>query len=256
MLVDSHCHLDCLDLQTRSLADVLQQAAAADVNYFLCPGVDIEHAANVLAIAKQYSNVVAAIGKHPTETGHNPSVAELVTLGNDKIVVGIGETGLDYAGCETEAAKEQQRQLFRVHIQAAKELHKPLIIHSREAAQDILTILREEQAATVGGVLHCFTEDLAMAQAAMDLNFYISLSGIITFKKADSLRAVAMELPLDKILIETDAPYLAPVPMRGKPNEPAYLRYIAEFLAKLRGIAYQQLAEQTTANFFRLFGRC
>jgi TatD DNase family protein len=192
---------------------------------------------------------------HPTEEGaREPSVTELCELAADPRVIGIGETGLDYAACQDDlAAQEKQCQLFVKHIQAARQMQKPLIIHSRMAGADIIRILRDENAAAIGGVMHCFAEDLAMAEAALDLGFYISFSGIITFKNADSLREIAKKVPLDRVLLETDAPYLAPVPMRGKQNVPTYLRYTAECFAALRGLTLQEVATQTTANFFRLF---
>lgn len=252
MLIDSHCHLDRLDFTHKNLDAILLDAAEVDVNYFLCPGIDLEHFANILQIATTHKNIVISVGRHPTEEGHIPSVNELCEFGNDHLVVAVGETGLDYFYCKTENDKELQRQLFRTHIRAAIELKKPLIIHSREAATDIIAILREEHAEIVGGVMHCYTESLEMAQAALGLNFNISFSGIITFKNADKLRAVAKEIPLNKILIETDAPYLAPVPMRGKSNEPKYLPYIAAELAKLHNISVAELSKHTTENFFRM----
>lgn len=255
MLIDSHCHLDQLDFQHKNLDDYLKAASLADVRFFLCPGIKLENVPAILDIAHKHPNIVVTVGKHPTELGIDPTVDELVKLGNDNKVVGIGETGLDYYYCKTEAEKEQQRQLFRIHVKAAKLLNKPLVIHSREAATDILQILQEENAAAIGGVLHCFTESLQDAAAALAMNFYISFSGIVTFKNAANLREVAQKVPLARMLIETDAPYLAPVPMRGKANEPAFLHYIAEYLANLRGITYNELAEQTSRNFFELFGK-
>lgn len=253
MLVDSHCHLDRLDL-TKYHDDLGAAIAAANdsgVDHFLCPGITLASFAKILAIAEKYQNVMVAVGTHPTEDVSFPTVKELVEIGANSLVAAVGETGLDYFYCKDEQEKENQRQLFKIHIQAAKELQKPLIIHSRLAAQDIVRILQEEQAASVGGVMHCYTENFAMAEAAMELNFLISFSGIITFKNADALRAVAKKIPLDKMLIETDAPYLAPVPMRGKPNEPAFLHYTAEYLAKYLGLSLDDFAGQTTENYFR-----
>lgn len=253
MLVDSHCHLDRLDFAAKDLAAYLEDAAKAGVKFFLCPGIDLEHFPQILQIADTHENIVVTVGRHPTETGRIPTVTELVELGSNKLVVGVGETGLDYYYCKSEADKEAQRELFRIHIRAAKELNKPLVIHSREAAGDIIAILKEEQASAVGGVLHCYTESLEAAQATLELNFYISFSGIITFKNADNLREVAQAIPVEKMLLETDSPYLAPVPKRGKPNEPAFLSYVAETMARIHKISLQSLAEQTTANFFNLF---
>jgi TatD DNase family protein len=253
MLVDSHCHLDMLDFTQKNLATILQDAAQADVKFFLCPGVDIENFPNILRLAAAHKNIVASIGRHPTEKGEIPTIDKLLELGSDKLVMGVGETGLDYSRLGSEAEKILQQDLFRVHIRAAKELNKPLIIHSRDATEDIIKILRAERAEEIGGVFHCFADSLEAAATAIELNFYISLSGIVTFKNAERLRTVAKTIPLEKMLLETDAPYLAPVPMRGKSNEPAYLRYIAEFVAGLREISYENLAMQTTENFFTLF---
>lgn len=253
MLVDSHCHLDRLDFSMRDLDNYLAVASAVGVNFFLCPGIDIEHFPNILHLAETHENIVVTVSKHPTEKGTDPDVKRLVELGYNKLVVGVGETGLDYYYCNSESDREYQKNLFRTHIRAAKELNKPLVIHSREAAQDIISILQEENAKTIGGVMHCYTENLEFAEAAMELNFYISFSGIITFKNAGKLREVARAIPLNKMLLETDSPYLAPVPMRGKPNEPAFLRYTAEYMAHLREITFDMLSEVTTENFFRLF---
>jgi TatD DNase family protein len=258
-LVDSHCHLDRIDLKEyqNDLGIVLRAAHEQGVKYILCPGIDLEHFPAVLAIARSYPNVWATVGVHPTEEGaREPSIAELCELGSDPSVIGIGETGLDYAACQDDLAEqEKQCKLFIKHIQAARQVQKPLIVHSRMAAADIIRILHAENAAAIGGVMHCFAEDWSMAKAALDLGFYISFSGIITFKNADALREVAKKVPLDRVLLETDAPYLAPVPKRGKQNVPAYLRYTAECFAALRGLTLQEAAERTTENFFRLFNR-
>ncbi|MCL5261327.1 MAG: TatD family hydrolase [Gammaproteobacteria bacterium] len=255
MLIDSHCHLDQLNLTKYNgqLDLALAAAHTVDVKYFLCPGIDLEHFPDILALAKSRSDVVIGLGKHPTETGRDPTLQELISLGQDPLVVGIGETGLDYAYAKTQAERNYQQELLRLHIQAALKLNKPLILHSRDSGADIIKILREEKANKVGGVFHCFTDTLSVAEEALGLNFFIAFSGIITFKNAESLREVAKTIPLEKILLETDAPYLAPVPMRGKPNEPAYLRYVAEYLANLRGISLEQLAKQTSENFDKLF---
>jgi TatD DNase family protein len=256
MLVDSHCHLDCLDLAKYNgdLMAALRAAAALDVGYILCAGIDLENSRRIVQLAQQYKNIVVSVGLHPTE--HIDYVVhedEVCALATDPLVVGIGETGLDYYHITDEQARAVQQQRFVTHIRAAQRLRKPLIIHSRDAAADILRILQQEQAAQVGGVFHCFAGDWEVAQQALAMNFYISFSGIITFKNAEPLRAVARQVPLDRILLETDAPFLAPMPYRGKPNEPAYLRCVAESMAALRGITYQELAAITTENFFRLF---
>lgn len=255
MLVDSHCHLDCLDLQNHE--NDLQQAMAAakanDVSHFLCVCINLEDYPKVLKIAEQFSNVYASVGVHPNETdGHEPTMLELQTLAVHSRVVAIGETGLDYYRT-IGLALDNQRQRFRHHIRVARAVKKPLIIHMRDASQDTISIMQEEQASEIGGVMHCFTENWEVAQQALDLNFYISISGVVTFKNAQQIQQVATKVPLERLLIETDAPYLAPVPMRGKSNEPAYLKYTAEFIAQLRGCSYQTIAEQTSSNFFTLF---
>lgn len=254
MLIDSHCHLDRLDLTTfdGNLTSALEFAAQNDVGHFLCVGIDIPTFSNVIQIAEKYSNVFASVGIHPTEDeSHEISTAELVKLANHQKVIAIGETGLDFYRDETK--KDLQKKRFRQHIQAALQTDKALIVHSRQARQDTIQVLKEEGADKVGGVLHCFTEDWDMAKRAIDLNFYISFSGIVTFQNAKELREVAKLVPLDRMLIETDSPYLAPVPFRGKTNQPAYVKYVAEQIANLRDISYETVAEYTTNNFFKLF---
>jgi TatD DNase family protein len=215
--------------------------------------VDLANLEVVLAIARQYAEVVASVGVHPNEAMDQEVAADtLVAYAKDPKVVAIGETGLDYY--RTAQGQPWQQNRFRTHILAARQLKKPLIVHTRDARADTIRILKEERADEVGGVLHCFTEDWAMAKQALDLNFYISFSGIITFKKTIELQEVAKALPLDRILIETDAPYLAPEPFRGKPNEPAYVHYVARRLSELRQEPLESIARQTTENFFRLFG--
>ena len=254
MLADSHCHLDCLDL-TPYNGDVKQAIVAArakGVKYILCPGTDIERFMGILAIVQDDPDLFAAVGLHPTEKdSRDTSLSELLTLGQHKKVVGIGETGLDYFYAENAEQIERQQQLFKLHIQAAKELHKPLIIHTRDAEAATIKLLSEEGAANTSSVIHCFTGSSDFAVKALELGFYIAFSGIVTFKNAENLRQIAKQVPLDKMLIETDAPYLAPVPMRGKPNEPAYLPYLAEFMANLLGLPYESFAEQMTQNFLR-----
>lgn len=257
MLVDSHCHLDKLDLSKyeNDLAKALAAANRVNVKFFLCPGVTLIGFPSILQLAKQNENVVVAIGLHPTEDlMHEPTVQELCTLADDKLIVGIGETGLDYYYCRDDKnIQEQQQRVFRTHIQAAKELKKPLIIHSRLAEQDIIRILKEEKASDIGGVFHCYTENWEMAQTVLNMNFYISFSGIVTFKNAEMLRDVAKKVPLDKMLLETDAPFLAPTPYRGKPNEPAYLPLVAECIAKNRADTLDNIAKHSSENFFNLF---
>ena len=253
-LVDSHCHLDRLDLSQHQgdLQQALAAAQANDVKHFLCVCIDLDHFQDVMTIAEQFEQVHASVGVHPTEQSQNEvSVSQLTRLANHPKVVAIGETGLDYYRCEQDNTWQQAR--FRVHIQAAKASNKPLIIHSRQARADTIAILQEENAQEVRGVMHCFTETWEMAEQAMALGFYISFSGIITFKNARELQALAKQVPLERMLIETDSPYLAPVPYRGKSNEPAYVRYVAEQIAALRDISYEKVAEQTTKNYFDLF---
>lgn len=254
MLIDSHCHLDRLDLSAHggSLDAALAAARARGVGHFLCIGISADNAAAVKALSERYADVDCTVGVHPLDLqpGVAPALDWLLAELNHPHVVAIGETGLDYH-YEPEAA-ELQRQAFRLHLQAAQLTGKPVIVHTREARADTLALLREA-ALPQAGVLHCFTEDWPMAKAALDLGFYISLSGIVTFRNADALREVARQVPADRLLIETDAPYLAPIPHRGKPNLPEYVRDVAEFLALLRGVDVDTLAEQTTQNFQRLF---
>lgn len=254
-LVDSHCHLDLLDLSNHSnnLLEVILSAAENGVGHMLCVCVTLDKFPDVLRIAKEYPNVHASVGLHPNETAtmQEPTPEELIYLAQDEKIVAIGETGLDYF--RSEGNLEWQRERFRNHIRAAHVTEKPLIVHSRQAKEDTLRLLKEEKAQNIGGVLHCFTEDWEMAQAAMDLNFYISFSGIVTFKNAAVIQDVAKRMPLDRMLIETDSPYLAPNPFRGQPNEPAYVRYVAEYIAELRGMDVVELADRTTENFFKLF---
>jgi TatD DNase family protein len=255
MLVDSHCHLDRIDLTPfdGDLANALNFAMENGVQRFLCVAIDRGNIPDVIAIAERFDNVYASVGVHPNENDPEEVTAEeLLRLADNPKVIAIGETGLDYFRSEGDLAWQHRR--FRNHIAAAKESRKPLIIHSREAREDTLRLMREEGAAEAGGIMHCFVEDWATAQAAMEMDFYISFSGIVTFKNAADLREVAKQVPEERLLVETDAPYLAPVPHRGKSNQPAYVRNVAEFLAELRGEEFDALAAQTTANFNRLFG--
>lgn len=254
LLVDSHCHLDRLDLPdfAGGLDEVMANAVKHGVGHMLCVSIDLETFPRVLALARRLDNVFASVGVHPNEQdGENPSVERLVDLAQDARIVAIGETGLDYF--RSEGDLEWQRERFRRHIRASIITGKPLIIHSREAKEDTLRILHEEGAESVGGVMHCFTEDWETAQRAMELNFYISFSGIVTFNSAKELKKVAAQLPLERLLVETDSPYLAPAPFRGKANQPAYVRHVAQYIADLRGVSFERIAEASTRNFFNLF---
>lgn len=250
-LVDSHCHIN-FDPLGQNVQQVLQNARDQGVSHLLCVSVNLEDYPQVRALAHEHAHVYASVGVHPNEReGQDPSVAELVALAQDARVVAIGETGLDYFRSTGDLAWQHER--FRRHIRAAKQSGKPLIVHTREAADDTIRILREEGAESIGGVMHCFSENWEIARQALEMNFYISFSGIVTFKSAETLRAVARQVPADRLLVETDSPYLAPMPHRGKTNEPAYVRLIAEYLAQLRGVSLDELARATTDNFFRLF---
>ncbi len=251
MLVDSHCHLDFSGLADH-LPEVLARMAANDVGAALCVGVNLEDFPKVLEIAESDARLYATVGVHPEYTDtEEPDVARLVTLADHPKVVAIGETGLDYYWQKDKP--EWQRARFRTHIRAARACNKPLVVHTRESAEDTLRILEEEGADTVGGVMHCFTESWLIAQKALEIGFYISLSGIVTFKNAALVKEVAQNCPLDRLLIETDSPYLAPVPYRGKPNEPSYVLHVGEEIAKLRGISLEAVAAATTQNFYALF---
>jgi TatD DNase family protein len=254
MLIDSHCHLDRLDLTPfdGELANALAFARERGVERFLCVAIDMENIPAVLELAQRYPQVYASVGVHPNERGREePSVEQLLRLAAHDKVIAIGETGLDYFRSEGDLRWQHQR--FRTHIAAARACGKPLIIHCREARGDLLRMLAEEGADAVGGVMHCFVEDLATAERAMELGFYISFSGIVTFNSARELQAVARAVPADRLLVETDAPYLAPVPYRGKSNQPAYVREVAEYIAGLRGVSYEAIAQQTGENFKTLF---
>lgn len=252
MLVDSHCHLDFPEL-AEDLDGVLARMQAAGVTHALCISVNLENWPRVRDLAARHAHLHATVGVHPDEeAGEDPDVARLVALAATPKVVAIGETGLDYY--RQSGDTEWQRQRFRNHIRAARDTGKPLVVHTREAAKDTLEILRDEGARDVGGVMHCFTETREVAAGALDLGFYISFSGIVTFKNAEPLREVARLVPLDRLLVETDAPYLAPVPHRGKRNEPAYVRHVAERLAGIKGISIHEIEDVTSRNFSKLFG--
>lgn len=251
MLVDSHCHLDFPELAGR-LDTVVAAMREHQVSHALCISVTLQDFPRVRAIAERFDHIYGTAGVHPDYPDvPEAGVEELVRLADHPKIVAIGETGLDYYRIKEN--NEWQRERFRTHIRAARGCGKPLIVHTRDAAADTLRIMREEKAREVGGVMHCFTGDWETAQAAMDLDFYISFSGIVTFKNALALKEVARQVPLGRMLIETDSPYLAPVPHRGKINEPALVRYVAAEIARLRGVELSQVSEQTTKNFFNLF---
>jgi TatD DNase family protein len=252
-LVDSHCHLNLLQQvpEGDELDAIVQRALLANVKYLLNVCVDFADFNAILSTANAYPFVFASVGLHPDHEGKEPSIDELVAAASHDKVVAIGETGLDYYRVSGDLT--WQRERFVRHIAAAMLVDKPLIIHTREAKQDTIALLRQEKAERVGGVMHCFTEDWDTALQCLELGFYISLSGIVTFKNAHTVQDVAKKVPLDRLLVETDAPYLAPQPHRGKTNEPAYVRHTAEFIAKLRGISFEEVQAATTENFFRLF---
>ena len=251
MLVDSHCHLNFPELAGK-IDEALALMRDNRVTHALCVSVTLQDFPQVRALAERFPNIYASVGVHP-DYPDVPVVTEqeLVNLADHPKIVAIGETGLDYFRIKDDC--EWQRERFRTHIRAARRSRKPLIIHMREAAADTLRIMREERAGEVGGVMHCFTESWEVAQGAMDLGFYISFSGIVTFKNARALKEVARRVPLERMLIETDSPYLAPVPFRGKTNEPGLVKYVAEEIARLREIPLDQVAATTSRNFFKLF---
>lgn len=255
MFVDSHCHLSFPEL-AENLEAVRDAMAAAQVDRALCICTTLEEFPDVHALATRYDNFWASAGVHPDNEGvQEPCVEQLVALAQREKVVAVGETGLDYyrLNGRSVADMEWQRERFRRHIRAARQVDKPLVIHTRSASDDTLAILREEGGETAGGVFHCFTETQAVADAGLDLGFYISFSGILTFRNAEDLRQVARRVPLDRCLIETDSPYLAPVPYRGKTNNPSYVPYVARQIAELKGLSVEQVAEATSRNFERLF---
>jgi TatD DNase family protein len=254
MLIDSHCHLDRIDLAPyqNDFANFMAAVKNSQIEHLLAIAIDLESYPAMLSLVAGYPQISVTVGVHPNEQdGKDPTVDELIELGKLDKVIGIGETGLDYFRNEGDLTWQQQR--FRNHINAAKALQKPLIVHTRDAKKDTLRILQEENAAEVGGIIHCFTEDWEFAQSALDMNFYISFSGIVTFNSAKEIKEVAKQVPADRFLIETDSPYLAPVPYRGKPNYPTYVRYVAEHIAELRGVSFDHIAQQSTSNFHTLF---
>lgn len=251
MLVDSHCHLNFPEL-LKELPAIKQAMRDNQVGHALCISVTLDDFPQVLALAETNANFFASVGVHPDyENISEPTVDELLHLADHPKVVAIGETGLDYFRLSGDL--EWQRNRFRTHIKAAILSGKPLVIHTRNAAEDTLRIMREEGADKVGGVMHCFTENLAVAEQAMELGFYISFSGIVTFKNATTVKDVAKAIPLDRLLIETDSPYLAPMPHRGKTNQPGFVKYVAQEIADLRNVSLESIGQASTANFFRLF---
>jgi len=257
MLVDSHCHLDRVDLTEFGgrIELALETAHAVGVEEFLCVSVDLESWDSMMRAVAHLSDVLCSVGVHPNENQMmKPCVDDLLQRAEHPKVVAIGETGLDYHYGSGDQ-RRRQAENFRTHIRAARDCAKPLIVHTRDARADTIDILREEGAEDVGGVLHCFTESYEMAQQAMELGFMISFSGIVTFRNARELQEVARRIPRDRLLVETDAPWLSPVPFRGRPNHPARVRQVAEFVADLRGVSLPELAVLTTDNFHRLFGQ-
>jgi TatD DNase family protein len=251
MLVDSHCHLNFPEL-AQNMQSVRALMHESQVGHALCVSVTLDKVHEVIALAENYDNFYASVGVHPDyENIAEPTIETLVQLADHPKVVAIGETGLDYFRLTGDLA--WQRERFRIHIRAAIIANKPLIIHTRNASKDTIAIMREEKAHLVGGVMHCFTESLEVAEQAIAEGFYISFSGIVTFKNALDLKEVAKAVPLDRMLVETDSPYLAPIPFRGKTNQPAYVRHTAQEIANLRGISLDELAQATTQNFFNLF---
>ncbi len=249
--VDSHCHINFNEL-AENISDVLALMLQNDVSKALCVSVNLRDFPQVLALAEQHPNIYASVGVHPDyENVEEPTTAQLVELAQHPKIVAIGETGLDYYRLTGDL--EWQRKRFRNHIRASRLCGKPLIIHTRSSAEDTLRIMTEEDASEAGGVMHCFTETWEIAEAALAMGFYISFSGIVTFKNAIQIKEVAQRVPLERILIETDAPYLAPVPFRGKLNQPAYVKHVAEEIALLRGISVKEVGERTSENFARLF---
>lgn len=253
-IIDSHCHLDSLDYETRhkNVDEVIENAKARGVHHFLSVCTTLGRFDAMKALTAHRNDVSLSCGVHPLNVEDEPfNYDKLLELAQDPKVVAIGETGLDYH--YTPETKALQQSLFVQHIEAANKLNKPLIIHSRSAREDTMDMLEQNGAKKCGGVLHCFTEDWAMAKRALDIGFYISISGIITFRNAEELRDVVRKVPLDRLLVETDSPYLAPIPYRGKPNQPAYVRETCEYVATLKGVSTEELARITTENVQHLF---
>jgi TatD DNase family protein len=256
MLIDSHCHLDRLKLDPYNgdLSVAIAAAHERGIQQMLCIGISLENIQTVIDIAQAHPSVVASVGVHPCDVKEGAATFEqLVNWAAQPKVVALGETGLDYH-YETES-KALQHESFALHLQVGKQIGLPVVVHTREARADTLALIKEHGSLEHSGVLHCFTEDWDMAKAALDLNYYISISGIVTFKTADQIRDVVSKMPIDRLLVETDSPYLAPIPYRGKPNEPKYVREVAQFVADVRGIPLEELAAKTTENFYRLFSK-
>lgn len=254
MLVDSHCHLDCIDLTDfgNSFENLIDHTRSAGVEHLLCVSINLEKYPGMLQKVRDYPDISVSVGLHPlSDKSENFSVEYLTDLARDEKVVAIGETGLDYF--YHKETRELQQQHFRAHIQVARQLDKPLIIHTRDATEDTLAILKQENAEQCGGIIHCFTETQEFANQALEMGFMISFSGIVTFRNADRLRAVARTIPDNHLLIETDSPYLAPVPYRGKQNQPAFVQYVAAKLAEIRNTSIEHIAEISRNNFYRLF---
>lgn len=255
MFVDSHCHLDFPEYAGQ-IPEILARMKEAQVNHAMCISVDMPDFPNVLALAESHPNLFATVGTHPDyEDTPEPTEDQLVELAQHPKILAIGETGLDYyrMGDKTYEEMEWQRDRFRTHIRAAIRVKKPLIIHTRSASEDTIRIMKEEGASQVAGVMHCFTESLEVAKASMEQGFYISFSGIVTFKSAKDLQETCKQIPLERMLIETDSPYLAPIPNRGKTNEPSWVAHVAQFIADLKGISVEEVAKHTTNNFKTLF---
>lgn len=254
MLIDSHCHLDRLDLSPYdgNLERALEAARAHGIRRFLCIGVSLDNRQAVLELAQAHEDVAASVGVHPCDVESGIAQPDqLVAWGEHPQVVALGETGLDYHYAEQ--TKQLQQESFALHLEAGARAGLPVVVHTREAREDTLALIRECGSEEHAGVLHCFTETWNMARRAMEMNYYISISGIVTFRNAVELRETVKKLPMDRLLVETDSPYLAPVPYRGKPNEPKYLRQVAELVAELKGVSLEALAEATSENFYRLF---
>lgn len=251
MFIDSHCHLDCIDLKDykNNLSDLMKEIAANDVEHMLCVCIDLYEFDKMYDVVKDYDQISVSAGMHPTHAvGDALTVEKILHYVSRDEVVAVGETGLDYFYQKDKPEWQQLR--FRHHITAAKEVKKPVIVHTRDAGEDTIKIIKEESAKDCGGVIHCFTEDWAFAKEALDQNFYISFSGIATFKTAEQIREVVRNVPENRFLIETDSPYLAPVPMRGKQNQPAYVKYVAECVAKERNLSIEEVAAISKENFY------
>ncbi|MEW8321091.1 MAG: TatD family hydrolase [Candidatus Thiodiazotropha taylori] len=256
MLVDSHCHLDrvALDHYANDFGQFVASTLDRGISHMLCVSIDLESWPSMVSLVESYPQISVSVGVHPNDRERrDPSPHELVELAQHPKVVAIGETGLDYFHGKGDL--EWQRKRFRQHIEAAKQADLPLIIHTRDAREDTLSIMQSQGADQAGGVMHCFTENWSMAERALEMGFFISFSGIITFKNAADLREVVKQVPMQQLLIETDSPYLAPVPYRGKPNQPIYVHQVAECVAEIKGLSVDQVAAQTSENYYRCFPR-